>query len=91
MKLEGKPTSTHGGEDFKKIWKPILRQIGRYPGKKFNKLDSGSAPKQTTRLLKVACNDCGLTMRITKKWIEETDGDLCCPNGGCRSTDLAVG
>ncbi|HDR9259641.1 TPA: transcription elongation protein SprT [Burkholderia vietnamiensis] len=37
-------------------------------------------PKQSTRLHKVCCADCGYTVRVTQRWIEE--GLPHCPNHG---------
>lgn len=32
--------------------------------------ESTRPPKQTTRLLKAACEECGYTVRVTQKWLE---------------------
>ena len=33
--------------------------------------------KQSTRLLKAACDDCGYTVRVTKRWLLEAGAPLC--------------
>lgn len=38
------------------------------------------SPKQSTRLIKAACGDCGYTIRVTQKWLEQ--GNPGCPCGG---------
>jgi hypothetical protein len=65
--LEGKPTSTHAGEALNKRLEVIASLLGTYP---HGALDLGGRIKQTTRLLKVFCPECGYTCRITQKWIE---------------------
>jgi len=91
MFLEGKPTHMIGenSEAFTKVWEPIIKKVGPYPGVAFN---PGSAEKtQKTHLVKVACNDgeCGAVFRITAKWIDAAEGGLTCPV--CKSDDLGVG
>lgn len=81
MQLEGKPTSTHGGFEFQKTWKPILRGIGKYPGRKFTA--SEAAPKQSTRLIKAECDDCGFVFRTTRKWVEGLGEAMNCFDRGC--------
>lgn len=41
---------------------------------------SNAKPKQKTRLLKVACKECGYTVRVTAKWLEI--GPPHCPEHG---------
>jgi hypothetical protein len=43
-------------------------------------------PKQTARLIKAACNDCGYTVRVTSKWLEI--GPPHCPVHGAMATDI---
>src|SRR5690349_82632 len=77
--LTGKMTATVVGEDLKPLLKDIAEEIGYYPHTKL-KLGSG-IKKQTTRLIKVHCDDMecpyfdvetgkGYTIRVTQKWIE---------------------
>lgn len=48
--------------------------------------DMTSAPaKQTTRLLKVACSECGYTARVTQKWLDV--GAPHCPEHGAMKVE----
>lgn len=89
MGLEGKPTSTTAGPEAKAIIQSIVDKIGDYP---HEALDGEWGKKQTTRLLKVQCVDCGYineagngyTARITMTWIENA-GLPTCPCGAIMS------
>lgn len=77
MGLEGKPTATFAGDDFKEVVCKVLDECGFYP---HVKLVSVAAPKkQTTRMLKVEAKCCGYTVRTTQKWLEI--GSPMCPCG----------
>ena len=77
MGLEGKPTATVAGEDFKVFAGKLLEQVGEYP---HVKLVSVAAPKkQSTRMLKVEAKCCGYVVRTTQKWLEI--GNPMCPCG----------
>jgi hypothetical protein len=67
--LEGKATSTVGGELFKRNCEKWGGVLGPYPHGSLSLNTQGK--KQTTRLLKVACPDCGYTARITRQWVEQ--------------------
>ena len=89
MGLEGKPTATIAGSELIGRIKEIAEQIGDYPHKA---LAGEWGRKQTTRLLKVMCVDCGhmneqgngYTARITMTWIENA-GLPTCPCGNTMS------
>jgi hypothetical protein len=36
-----------------------------------------TAKKQTTRLLKCECAECGYTARVTAKWIKDSGAPMC--------------
>lgn len=65
--LEGKMTSTHAGEELAKRLNVLARTLGPYPHKALT--GASSRKKQSTRLLRVICNNCGYTCRITALWI----------------------
>lgn len=65
--LEGKMTSTYPGERLKGKLIKITQDIGDYP---HAKLEGRTKPKQSTRLLKAWCAECGYTVRVTRKWLE---------------------
>lgn len=89
MGLEGKPTATNAGPELVKTIRTITDKIGPYPHKA---IDGDWGRKQTTRLLKVQCTDCGYineqgngyTARITMTWIENA-GLPTCPCGATMS------
>ncbi len=73
--LEGKMTATTGGAAFKAYAKRVLDTIGAYPAGNINAAMGGK--KQTTRLLKCECTECGYTARVTRKWIDEVGFPIC--------------
>lgn len=75
--LEGPMTATTEGEAFKQLVAPLLDAVGPYP---HAALDASSRPKQSTRLIKVQCFECGYTVRITQKWLAH--GAPLCPAHG---------
>jgi hypothetical protein len=76
--LEGKPTSTYGGEAFKRNFTDMVESLGTYPHASLNV--SRVHKTQTTRMLKALCEQevidegdiepCGYTVRLTTKWAE---------------------
>lgn len=85
--LEGKMTATVAGEQWHAWADPVLKAIGPYPAKSMalGGLTS-SPPKQTTRMLKCECPECGFVMRTSSKWIETVAGEPTCPDNACRAT-----
>ena len=76
--LEGKMTATVPGEAFKRSVAPILAEVGPLPHARLQWGGDSTGPKkQGTRLVKVACPECGYTVRITRKWLEQ--GAPLCP------------
>ena len=80
--LEGKMTSTHGGEQFKIVAQDFIDDIGPYPMAALDarKMTNG-VKKQTTRLLKCECPMCSYTVRVAKKWLDDV-GLPHCPHHG---------
>ena len=67
--LEGKATTTTAGEELTSgLFKQIIDEIGPYPHIALEFKEE--VKKATTRLLKLECSGCQLTVRITKKWID---------------------
>lgn len=77
--LEGKMTATHAGEGLKARLEEITTRIGQYPHAELK--HSNAPPKQSTRMLKVECPECGCICRMTAKWIDEVG----CPTCACGS------
>ena len=68
--LEGKMTATTEGDAFKHRIAPILAELGPYPGAELRAGNHSGPKKQTTRLIKCACPECGYTVRTTQKWLD---------------------
>lgn len=74
MGLEGRMTSTNLSDDALPWVEGIVAQLGDYPHGALSQLSRELDPtktKQSTRLLKAACNEeCGYTFRISKMQAE---------------------
>jgi hypothetical protein len=77
--LEGKPTSTYGGEAFKRNFTDMVESLGTYPHASLNV--SRVTKTQTTRMIKATCEEtifnddgdrevCGYTVRLSTKWAD---------------------
>lgn len=77
--LEGKMTATTAGPELVKKLEVVAAELGDYP---HSEMTPGSGPtkKQTTRLLKAECDECGYVVRITRKWAVALGA--CCPAHG---------
>ncbi|HEY7822709.1 MAG TPA: transcription elongation protein SprT [Acidimicrobiia bacterium] len=78
--LIGKPTATTAGVDWHKWADPIIEKLGALPHAAIK--PSNGAKKQSTRMIKCECPDCGFTMRTTAKWLE-TVSWVRCPDPNC--------
>lgn len=76
--LEGKPTATVAGERLRASLVDVVGVLGPYPHAKFD--PRVGHKKQTTRLIKCECSECGYTVRTTAKWLEV--GAPHCPDHG---------
>lgn len=70
MGLTGPMTATWATEQLALFLSHILKKLGPYPHGTLA-LRNPDVKKQKTRLIKLACPDCGYTVRTTQKWIEE--------------------
>jgi hypothetical protein len=77
--LEGKPTSTHAGDELTVQLVAITDKLGPYPHAAL-KASEVDKKKQSTRLIKAECPGCGYVIRTTRKWIDEA-GLPTCPCG----------
>lgn len=69
--LEGKPTATHASDALKTTFKRLIKDhLGEYPHQPLD-VTKGGGKKQSTRLLKAVCPQCGYTIRLTSKWAEQ--------------------
>jgi predicted SprT family Zn-dependent metalloprotease len=78
--LEGKLTQACDGPDWWSWAEPIIAKLGPCPHAKIDPAGSG-IKKQSTRLLKCECEDCGFTFRATAKWVNGKA--LQCPDLDC--------
>lgn len=74
--LEGKLTATQGGAAFLADCAQLVKQLGEYPHAQLNP-NFRPVKKQTTRLVKCECEECGYNVRVTRKWLEQ--GAPLCP------------
>jgi hypothetical protein len=78
--LSGKMTATVAGPELLVTLAEWETQLGPYPHSKLNPTLSGKK-KQSTRMRKCQCPECGYTVRTTLKWIEAR-GIPWCPVDG---------
>ena len=76
--LEGKMTATVAGDELKREIERIIKAL---PPLTHGALDLSTRKKQPTRLVKLECDGCGMIIRTTAKWIENT-GNPDCACGG---------
>lgn len=67
--LAGKMTATTLGDAMKEKVEALAGRIGKYPHARLEGMTDGKK-KQSTRMIKCECGECGYTVRTTKKWIE---------------------
>lgn len=73
--LEGKPTHTTVGDEFKRYISPLVAPLGKYPHAALT--PTTAERKQSTRLLKVECAVCGYICRVTAKWLLDAGAPVC--------------
>ena len=76
--LEGKMTATVAGETFKRAFAPILEKVGPIPHAGLTPSARSNAPKkQSTRMIKCECPDCGYVVRTSQKWLDDVGAPIC--------------
>jgi hypothetical protein len=88
--LVGPMTATQPGDLFRERIATILDDIGPFPS---GVLQPSNGPrstpkKQTTRMHKAECPDCGYTIRLSRKWADV--GVPMCPASSCTGGEPAV-
>lgn len=73
--LTGKMTSTVAGEALA-AW--IAATVASLPAVDYGALSLDGRKKQSTRLIKLECHDCGYTLRTTQKWLDTGLPSCCC-------------
>lgn len=81
--LEGKMTATVAGDKFKAWAQPVINRLGAYPHADL--IPANAQKKQTTRMLKCYCVDCGYTVRVAGKWLEDMGAPHCPHHGEMQS------
>ena len=87
--LVGKMTATKAGPELIERLNGLTKKIGDYPHAGLNIADFRKK-KQSTRLLKAECSNCGYVVRLTKKWVDEVGLPRCQSTCGEDSFELAV-
>lgn len=72
--LEGKMTATTESAELVERLNAITEKIGQYP---HAKLDLSNQKKQTTRMVKMVCDECGYIARTSAKWLDEMGATIC--------------
>lgn len=85
MGLVGKMTNTTAGSELKRTLAAIVDRVGPYPHASL--LPSDKEKKQSTRLIKAACETCGYTVRVTRKWLDQSGTPLCPEGHGAMLAD----
>jgi hypothetical protein len=75
--LIGKMTATQAGPELTQRLNVFFADLGPYPHATLD-FELGRK-KQSTRMLKLTCHNCGYTVRTTAKWLEQ--GVPTCPCG----------
>lgn len=83
MGLVGKMTSTSAGPVLRAKMAEWIRELGDYPHSTLSALQRA---KQSTRLIKCECSECGYTVRTTAKWIGALGAPIC----PCNDTQMEV-
>jgi hypothetical protein len=86
--LEGKMRSTHAGRELKQVITAVISKIGPYP---HSELKSGWSPKkkQSTRMLKMSCDDCGYIARASLTAITAAGAVICPCNEKPMDVDMS--
>lgn len=75
--LVGKMTATTAGEELTERLNALIESIGAYPHAVLNE----SGKKQSTRMIRCECPECGYVARTSNKWIDALGAPLCPCNG----------
>src|SRR5690606_2889833 len=76
--LEGPMTATTEGDAFYEWADPIIERLGAFPGAALDGLAlAGGKKKQSTRMIKVECGDCGWGFRASQSRIDEMTDHTC--------------
>ncbi len=82
--LEGKLTATHADPKLLAALKTL--NLPPYPHASVDASRTG-LPKQSTRLIKVACGECGYPVRVTRVWLTKAGAPMCPMHGVAMSIE----
>jgi len=85
--LVGPMTATTVGDELRCDLVPMLATLGPLPHARLSLGNSSGPKKQTARLLKAVCPECGYVVRVARKWVVEI-GAPHCPKHGTMDVDL---
>lgn len=80
MGYVGTPKSHEPGADLRAEYATLAASLGDYPSADGLAV-AARKKKQTTRMIRCMCTTCGVTFRLTQKWIDLFGGLLYCPSG----------
>ena len=80
MGYTGNPKSADAGEELRAKYTMLAESLGQYPSADGLAV-AAQKRKQTTRMIKCACQECGFIFRTTSKWVEGRT--LTCPDADC--------
>ena len=81
--LAGKLTATSAGEKLAAQLAEIVATIGEYPHAAMN--PGQNRKKQSTRMIKIECDDCAAVFRMSRQWAAQVETCPC-----CQSTELTI-
>lgn len=79
--LRGRKSESPPGNLFRELVGPVLEQTGAMPSQAIEHADVAQKTRQTTRMVKVTCADCGYIARVSRKWLNEVGPPLCPQHG----------
>jgi hypothetical protein len=82
--LTGKMTATTAGPGWHAWADPIVKDLGKFPGAALGGELAGGKKKQTTRMLKLTCDQCGWACRTSAKHVH---ADMVCPMNAIEGCD----
>lgn len=77
--LTGPMRATTAGDALGERLHALAEELGPYPHAALN--GGAGTKKQTTRMLKVTCTDCGCIVRMTRQWLDDTGAPTCACGG----------
>lgn len=84
--LEGKMRATVAGKELKSYLKKLARRLGKFPHSAIRPNAKPPTKKQSTRMIKMDCSDCGYIVRASTTAIVE-HGPVICP---CNNEQMSV-